>query len=114
MGFELGGVSFAWFLIHQVLILLVDGPEIYLTSDLLDPKVWEFNPRYAEVGGALLGRFLDLNMNICRYINTGVVEQEIDWVATYGELVAIEAPIQAATVRPNAFLKEQGLPLLGG
>jgi len=36
LGFELGGVSFAWFLIHHVLILLVDGPEIYLTSRGLD------------------------------------------------------------------------------
>ena len=28
LGLELGGVSLAWFLIHLVLILAVDGPEI--------------------------------------------------------------------------------------
>jgi len=33
-------------------------------DDLLDAKVREFNPRYAEAEGALLGRFRHLHTDI--------------------------------------------------
>ena len=33
-------------------------------DELLDAKVREFNPRYAETGGALLGQFRDLHTDI--------------------------------------------------
>ena len=41
-------------------------------DDLLDAKVREFNPRYAEAGGALLGRFRHLHTDI--YGNREFVE----------------------------------------
>lgn len=56
----------------------------------------------------------DFNLNISRYISTAVGEEEIDLDATHEELVKIEQSIREATVKHNAFLKELGLPLLGG
>ena len=41
-------------------------------DDLLDAKVPEFNPRYAETEGALLGQFLHLHTDI--YGNPEFVE----------------------------------------
>ena len=54
----------------------------------------------------------DFNLNISRYISTAVGEEEIDLEDTNAELVKIEAAIQEATNKHNAFLKELGLPLL--
>ena len=54
----------------------------------------------------------DFNLNISRYISTAVSEEEIDLQATHEELKAIEAAIQTAAQKHNAFLKELGLPLL--
>ncbi len=52
------------------------------------------------------------NLNISRYISTAIAEDEIDLGATHDELVKIEAEIQAAKAKHNAFLKELGLDLL--
>jgi len=54
----------------------------------------------------------DFNLNISRYINTTVAEEEIDLGAVNAELVALEQKIEAATKQHNEFLKELGLPLL--
>ena len=54
----------------------------------------------------------DYNLNISRYISTAVSEEEIDLAATHRQLVEIEAEIQAATKKHNAFLAELGLPPL--
>lgn len=56
----------------------------------------------------------DFNLNISRYINTAVAEEEIDLGAVNADLVSLEQKIEAATKRHNAFLKELGLPLLPG
>jgi type I restriction enzyme R subunit len=42
----------------------VPAPLSLFFDDLLDAKVREFNPRYAEAGGALLGRFRHLHTDI--------------------------------------------------
>lgn len=52
------------------------------------------------------------NLNISRYISTAVAEAEIDLTATHDRLVEIEASIQNAARKHNAFLRELGLPLL--
>ena len=52
------------------------------------------------------------NLNISRYINTSVGEEEIDLAATHAELVAIEERISDAAVTHNEFLRALGLPLL--
>lgn len=52
------------------------------------------------------------NLNISRYISTASAEAEIDLKAVNDELVALEATIQKARDKHNAFLKELGLPLL--
>jgi len=49
------------------------------------------------------------NLNISRYISTAVAEDEIDLAATQARLVAIEAAVQAAKQKHNAFLAELGL-----
>lgn len=54
----------------------------------------------------------DFNLNISRYINTTVAEEEIDLGAVNAELVSLEQKIEAATKQHNKFLKELGLPLL--
>jgi len=54
----------------------------------------------------------EFNLNISRYVSTAQAEPEIDLHAVHGQLVALEAHIQAATARHNAFLQELGLPLL--
>lgn len=54
----------------------------------------------------------DFNLNISRYISTAVADAEIDLSATHQQLVSIEADIQAAKDKHNAFLKELGLNLL--
>jgi len=54
----------------------------------------------------------DYNLNISRYISTAVGEEEIDLADTHRQLVDIEAEIQAATKKHNAFLAELGLPPL--
>lgn len=54
----------------------------------------------------------DFNLNISRYISTGMDEEEIDLLATHTSLVNIEKEIALATERHNAYLKELGLPLL--
>jgi type I restriction enzyme M protein len=56
----------------------------------------------------------DFNLNISRYISTAVGEAEIDLSATHAELASIEAAIQEATRKHNAFLTELGLPPLPG
>jgi|SRR5579864_7128889 len=56
----------------------------------------------------------DFNLNISRYINTTVAEEEIDLGAVNAELVSLERKIEAATERHNEFLRELGLPLLPG
>ena len=52
------------------------------------------------------------NLNISRYISTAVAEEEIDIVANHAKIMELEAEIEDATKRHNAFLKELGLPLL--
>lgn len=54
------------------------------------------------------------NLNISRYISTAVAEKEIDLQATHSNLMKIEAEIQAATQKHNAFLQELNLPTLPG
>ena len=54
----------------------------------------------------------DFNLNISRYISTAVGEAEIDLAATHRALVDIEASVQAAKRKHNAFLLELGLPPL--
>ncbi len=54
----------------------------------------------------------DFNLNISRYISTATAEEEIDLVATHGELVKIEKEIEVAKANHNKFLKELGLPPL--
>ncbi|MBL9155262.1 MAG: type I restriction-modification system subunit M [Verrucomicrobiales bacterium] len=51
----------------------------------------------------------DYNLNISRYISTAVAEDEIDLAATHQQLVEIDAAIQEATRKHNAFLQELGL-----
>ena len=47
-------------------------PLSLFSDDLLDAKVREFNPRYAEAEGALLGQFLHLHTDI--YCNREFIE----------------------------------------
>ncbi len=54
----------------------------------------------------------DFNLNISRYISTAVSEEEIELEETHRSLVAIQAEVQAATSKHNAFLRELGLPPL--
>jgi len=50
-------------------------------DDLLDAKLREFNPRYAEAGGALPGAFRHLHTDI--YCNRGeLIKQEV-YIAIY-------------------------------
>ena len=51
----------------------------------------------------------DFNLNISRYISTAVGEEEIDLDAVNAELVKIEADIQTAKAKHNAYLRELGL-----
>jgi type I restriction enzyme M protein len=51
----------------------------------------------------------EYNLNISRYISTAVGEEEIDLDSVNAELVKIEADIQAAKAKHNAFLRELGL-----
>lgn len=51
----------------------------------------------------------DYNLNISRYISTAVAEDEIDLAATHQQLVEIDAAIQEATRKHNAFLQKLGL-----
>ena len=54
----------------------------------------------------------DFNLNISRYISTGVGEKEISLKTTHEELMGIEKATVAAAVKHNQFLKELGLPPL--
>jgi len=54
----------------------------------------------------------DFNLNISRYISTAVGEEGIDLSAAHAELVAIDAAVNDATAKHNAFLEELGLPPL--
>jgi len=56
----------------------------------------------------------DFNLNISRYINTAVDEEEIDLDHIHAELVKIEVMIRDATREHNEFLKELGLKELPG
>ncbi len=51
----------------------------------------------------------DYNLNISRYISTAVGEEEIDLDTVNAGLVSIEADIQSAKAKHNAFLRELGL-----
>jgi type I restriction enzyme M protein len=51
----------------------------------------------------------EYNLNISRYISTAVGEEEIDLDTVNAELVKIEADIQTAKAKHNAFLRELGL-----
>jgi type I restriction enzyme R subunit len=50
-------------------------------DDLLDAKVREFNPRYAEAEGALLGQFRHLHSDI--YGNRGRLTNQAAYIARY-------------------------------
>jgi len=50
-------------------------------DDLLDPKVWEFNPRYAEAEGALLGLFRHLHTGI--FGNRGEFIKKESYIVIY-------------------------------
>jgi len=50
-------------------------------DDLLDAKVREFNPRYAEAEGALLGQFRHLHTDI--YGNRGRLINQAAYIARY-------------------------------
>src|SRR3546814_2793867 len=52
------------------------------------------------------------NLNISRYVSTATAEEEIDLAHVNASLVDIEKRVKAATVEPNKFLSELGLPLL--
>jgi type I restriction enzyme M protein len=54
----------------------------------------------------------DFNLNIARYISTGVEAEEIDLGAVNDELVSLQQKIESAKKKHNEFLKELGLPLL--
>jgi type I restriction enzyme M protein len=54
----------------------------------------------------------DYNLNISRYVSNAKEEEEIDLKATHQQLIQVEAEIQAAKKKHNAFLKELGLPPL--
>ena len=51
----------------------------------------------------------DYNLNITRYISTAVAEDEIDLEATHRTLAEIDAAVNAARAKHNAFLRELGL-----
>jgi type I restriction enzyme M protein len=70
-------------------------------------------PRYSRrVSIQEIAEKNNFNLNISRYINTAVAEEEIDLGAVNAELVSLEKNIMAATEKHNAFLRELGLPLL--
>ena len=48
-------------------------------------------------------------LNISRYISTAAAEQDIDLAAVHAGLQAIDAQIDEAKQRHNAFLAELGL-----
>ena len=50
-------------------------------DDLLDAKVREFNPRYAEAEGALLGQFRHFHTDICG--NRGRLTNQAAYIARY-------------------------------
>lgn len=54
----------------------------------------------------------DFNLNISRYVNTAVADEEIDLAAVHAELVALDRKLKTATYKHNEFLKELGLPPL--
>ncbi|WP_034015933.1 type I restriction-modification system subunit M [Pseudomonas aeruginosa] len=54
----------------------------------------------------------DFNLNISRYVNTAVADEEIDLSAVHAELVALDRKLKTATDKHNEFLKELGLPPL--
>ncbi|MFC6307237.1 type I restriction-modification system subunit M [Paraburkholderia dipogonis] len=54
----------------------------------------------------------DCNLNISRYVDTTVAEEEVDLKAAHRLLIKIEKDIAKAKEKHNAFLKELKLPLL--
>lgn len=52
------------------------------------------------------------NLNISRYINTAIAEDEVDLTVVHKQLEDIEVEVTKAKSRHNAFLEELGLPLL--
>jgi type I restriction enzyme M protein len=54
----------------------------------------------------------DFNLNISRYVNTAVADEDIDLSAAHAELVALDRKLKTATDKHNEFLKELGLPPL--
>jgi type I restriction enzyme M protein len=54
----------------------------------------------------------DFNLNISRYVNTAVAEEEIDLTAVHAELLELNKNIREATAKHNEFLKQLGLPPL--
>ena len=50
-------------------------------DDLLDAKVREFNPRYTEAEGALLGQFRHLHTDICG--NRDRLRNQVAYIARY-------------------------------
>jgi type I restriction enzyme M protein len=56
----------------------------------------------------------DFNLNISRYVSSGVEEEEIDIAAVHRQLVGIQAELEAATRKHNDYLRELGLPPLPG
>ncbi len=69
----------------------------------------ESTPRYSRRVGMAEIEKNAFNLNISRYISTAVGGAEIDLAATHADLVAIEASIDAAKRKHNAFLLELGL-----
>lgn len=52
------------------------------------------------------------NLNISRYVNTSVEEEQIDLANVNSQLMEVEKRIADATLRHNEFLKELGLKLI--
>ena len=54
------------------------------------------------------------NINISRYINNTVGDEEVDLAVTHEELISLEQRILKAKSKHNEFLKELGLATLPG
>lgn len=69
-------------------------------------------PRYARRVSMQEIEKNGFNLNVSRYVNTAVADEEIDLSVVRAELVALDQKIKIATHKHNEFLKELGLPPL--
>ncbi|ELP97386.1 type I restriction-modification system subunit M [Pseudomonas syringae] len=69
-------------------------------------------PRYARRVNMQEIEKNGFNLNVSRYVNTAVADEEIDLSVVRAELVALDQKIKVASHKHNEFLKELGLPPL--